>query len=187
MSIRRRFGRRRGRAQENSGKPRSERSGDLDGSDRRRSHAIHDACEGESGFGGGGDAGAGRVRRAGEIQRVDAEGGSPAGRRWTAGQFKRGSDQVLRQPANGGRRAIHRDERTDRGLLDDPGQVAGGSNRVGEAVPAATARSRGRDRTAAGVRDVGLSRGQHPSLSRQSADAGATGRREGMSGTRIAR
>ena len=56
----------------------------------------------------------------------------------------------LHASADGARRAVHRDERTHRGVLDHPGRLKGRSGRMGQARSA----DRGSDRGAAGVRGL---------------------------------
>jgi hypothetical protein len=79
---------------------------------------------------------------------------------------KGGPREVLREQSNGNQWAVRRGEGPDRRLLAVEGEIEGGGDRVGEALPQSH-RGRGGDRDSAGIRGGGLRGRAHSRLRAQ--------------------
>ena len=80
---------------------------------------------------------------------------------------------VFQRKVHGHRRALRRDEGTDRRLLADPGEIEGGSHRMGQARPLPGRRGRG----SPAVRTDGLSGRPRREARRLAGERGAVPRR----------
>ena len=86
--------------------------------------------------------------RHGQVQRRAGEGRHHARRRGAAAQLEGQARPVRRHEAHRDRRPVRRDQGADRRLLALAGEVDGGGDRVGEALPEPACRGRARSRSA---------------------------------------
>src|SRR5258708_22533947 len=108
--------------------------GALNYREEEKHYASHGHRKSEQGIRGRGATGSGASYSNGEIQRATREGRDHARGRWVAAHLERQASPVLWIEAHRHRRPVHREQGTDRRLLDLAGTLYGRSRGVAEAL-----------------------------------------------------